>query len=288
MRSCCSSLRLEPRTEYLEVNGVTLFTRTVGEGPDVVVLHGGPGAHHNYLLPHFDRLASGRRLRYYDQRGGGQSPIDRRVPAGWREHVADLQALLEKWSIPRATLLGFSWGGLLALLFAISHPDRVARLALVSPAAPTARGRKEFERRFAQRASDPDIHAAREALARSGLKERDPESYTRHLFELAVAPYFREPSQTPLLTPFRVRARIQRAVWQSLGDYDIRQEIGQVRSPAIVLHGRHDPMPLAGSQEIARLLGAPLVVFEKSGHLPYVEEPERFTAVLDQFLPRRP
>ncbi len=278
---------MEPRIEYLEVNGVTLFTRTVGDGPDVVVLHGGPGAHHDYLLPYFDRLAGARRLRYYDQRGGGRSPIDRQVSAGWQDHVADLHALLEEWSIGRATLLGFSWGGLLALLFAISHPDRVGRLALVSPAAPTAEGRKEFERRFAQRAADPALVAARAALSQSGLKERDPESYARRLFELAVAPYFRDPSKAGLLTPFRVTARVQQAVWNSLGDYDLREQIGRVRGPAVVLHGRHDPMPLAGSQEIAQLLGAPLVVFEESGHVPYVEEPERFIAVLDRFLPRR-
>ncbi|GIW51950.1 MAG: amino acid amidase [Gemmatimonadales bacterium] len=278
---------MQPITEYLEVNGVNLFTRTIGEGPDVVVLHGGPGAHHDYLLPYFDHLASGRRLRYYDQRGGGRSPIGRHVPAGWREHVADLRGLLEEWDIARATLLGFSWGGLLALLFAISHPDRVGRLALVSPAAPTAEGRKEFERRFSERASDPAILSARDELARSGLRERDPEAYARRLFELAVAPYFRDPARTRLLTPFRVTGRIQQAAWDSLGAYDLRHQIGHIRVPAIVLHGRHDPMPLAGSQEIARLLGAPLVIFEQSGHVPYVEEPERFTAVLDQFLPRR-
>jgi proline iminopeptidase len=277
---------LEPRTEYLQVNGVSLFTRTVGEGPDVVVLHGGPGAHHDYLLPYFDRLASGRRLRYHDQRGGGRSPIERHIPAGWQEHVADLRALLEAWSISRATLLGFSWGGLLALLFAISHPDRVARLALVSPAAPWAGGRREFERRFSQRAADPALRAARDQLAASGLKERDPETYARHMFELAVAPYFKDPSKTRRLTPFRVTARIQQAVWESLGEYDIREEIRRIRVPALVLHGRHDPMPLAGSQEIAQRLEAPLIIFEQSGHVPYVEEPDRFTAVLDRFLPR--
>jgi proline iminopeptidase len=278
---------VEALTEYLEVNGVTLFTRTVGEGPDVVVLHGGPGAHHDYLLPYFDRLASGRRLRYYDQRGGGRSPIDRHVSAGWREHVADLLALLEAWDISRATLLGFSWGALLALLFAISRPDRVALLALVSPAAPSLRGRKEFERCFAARAADPALRAARERLARSELREHDPKAYARLKFELAVAPYFKDPSRACGLTPFRVTGRIQRAVWESLGDYDLREAIGRIRTPTIVLHGRHDPMPLTGSQEIARLLGAPLIIFEDSGHVPYVEEPERFTAVLNRYLPRR-
>src|SRR5438067_1854224 len=74
----------------VELNGVRLYTRRVGHGPPVVVLHGGPGAHHDYLLPQYDHLTEGgRALLYYDQRGGGRSPVPRDVPVGWREHVAD-------------------------------------------------------------------------------------------------------------------------------------------------------------------------------------------------------
>src|SRR6266566_1413150 len=77
----------------VELNGVRLYTRRVGHGPPVVVLHGGPGAHHDYLLPQYDHLAEGgRTLLYYDQRGGGRSPVPRDVPVGWREHVVDLVA----------------------------------------------------------------------------------------------------------------------------------------------------------------------------------------------------
>ena len=117
-----------------DVRGVTLFERRAGEGPPTIVLHGGPGAHHDYLLPGFDLLAEGRTLVYYDQRGGGQSPVGRDVPVGWREHVADLDALRELWGLERLTILGYSWGGLLAMLYAVTHPDRIERLALVSPA----------------------------------------------------------------------------------------------------------------------------------------------------------
>src|SRR3989441_2668385 len=118
----------------VELDGVRLFTRRAGDGPPVVVLHGGPGAHHDYLLPQYDLLARGRTLLYYDQRGGGRSPVGRDTPVGWREHVADLEALRRHWSIDRLTLLGYSWGGLLAVLYWLEHPERVDRLALVSPA----------------------------------------------------------------------------------------------------------------------------------------------------------
>ena len=94
------------RTAVRAVRGVTLFERRVGEGLSVIVLHGGPGADHGYLLPGFDTLARGRELVYYDQRGGGQSPVARDVPVGWREHVADLEALRQLWDLDRLVLLG--------------------------------------------------------------------------------------------------------------------------------------------------------------------------------------
>lgn len=270
------------------VNGVTLFTRQVGAGPLAVVLHGGPGAHHDYLLPQYDLLARGRALFYYDQRGGGQSPVSRETPLGWREHVADLDALRVALGRERLVLLGYSWGGLLALLYYTEHPERVDRLALVSPASPTAAYRRAFEREFAARNAAPEVAAAREALRASGLRERDAEAHRRRAFELSVAGYFRDWRDAVRLTPFRVTARTQQAVWDSLGALDLRPALrAATRSPvpALVVHGTFDPIPLAGSRETAALLGAALVELPV-GHCPHVEATDAFVAALDGFLPR--
>ena len=272
----------EDRTQ---INGVPLFTRTVGSGPGIIVLHGGPGAHHDYLLPQFDALARGRTLHYYDQRGGGRSPVERDGPVGWREQVADLDALIDHWRLAPATILGYSWGALLAMLHAVEHPDRVARLALVSPAAATAHGRQEFEDRFGERMRDPRVQQAREGLQQSGMRERDPEAYRKRLFELSVAGYFADPEKARDLTPFRVTGRTQDAVWKSLGDYDLSEGLSGLSVLALVLHGRHDPIPLSSAEHAAKLLRAGLEVFEYSGHVPYVEEFETFVAVVDAFLP---
>ena len=276
----------------VRVGGVDLFTRRVGAGPLVVVLHGGPGAHHDYLLPQYDRLATGRELFYYDQRGGGRSPVARDVPVGWQEQVADLEALRGYVKLERMAICGYSWGGLLAVLYLLQYPQRVERLALVSPASITAAGRLDFERRFAERMKAPEIVQAREALKASGLRERDPAAYQRRAFELSVAGYFRDFADVRNLTAFRVTARTQQAVWSSLGDFDLRPQLNALPSPSsvplppsLILHGSADPIPIEGSRELAELLRANFIELPV-GHCPHVEATEEFVSALDGFLPR--
>jgi proline iminopeptidase len=275
------------RTGRIAGAGVELFAQWVGDGgPQIVVLHGGPGASHDYLRPQFDALARGRTLLYYDQRGGGRSDVPREVPLGWRAHVADLAAIVASAATPPATLLGFSWGGLLALLFALEHPDLVGRLALVAPAGTHAEIRARFEKTFAERQAAPGIVQARADLSRSGLRERDPAAFWRRAFELSVAGYFKDASRAANLTPFRVAARAQRAVWDSLAGVDLRPRLPSLTAETLVLHGRYDPIPLESSETLVALMPrARLVVFEDSGHALYAEETARFVQVLDAFLP---
>jgi proline iminopeptidase len=278
----------EPTLVEREVRGVRIFERRIGAGPETVVLHGGPGAHHDYLLPGFDLLAPGRTLIYYDQRGGGRSAVERDVPVGWREQVADLEALRTIWGADRLSIAGYSWGGLLALLYAVAHPDGVGSLALVSPAPAWRGARDEFERRLAARNAAPAILDERRRVQDGGIRERDPESYRKRMFELSVAGYFHDPVRARDLTPFRITGRTQAAVWESLGDFDLRPEIGRLDLRSLVVHGEDDPIPIATAEELAGLLRAELVRIPDCGHVPYVEAPEVFRAALDRFLPRSP
>ena len=269
------------------MRGVDLFEYRRGDGPQVVVLHGGPGAHHDYLLPGFDLLAHGRTLVYYDQRGGGRSPVGRDVPVGWRDHVDDLEALRDLWGLDQVDLCGYSWGALLAMLYAITYPARVASLALVSPAPAARRERLVFEENLARRNATPELIAARTALQASGLRSRDLGTYNRRLFELAVAGYFHAPQHAGELTPFRITGRTQQEVWNSLGeDFDLRPALEQLHVSALVVHGDDDPIPLTTAVATADALHAPLTLLRDCGHVPYVESPDAFVAALDPFLRR--
>lgn len=269
------------------IRGVSLLVRRIGAGPAVVALHGGPGAHHDYLLPQFDALADGRELIYYDQRGGGRSPVARDVPVGWVEQVADLEALREHLGQPRLTLAGYSWGGLLAILYALEHRDRVERLALISPAPTWRAARERFEQTFSQRNLDPSFQEERRRLRESGLRERDPDAFQQRIFELSVAPYFFDPERARDLTPFRVTGRTQQEVWSSLGDYDLRPRLETLRGiPSLAMHGENDPIPIDAARATASFIGAEFHPLPRCGHVPYIEAADAFVSLLDAFLPR--
>jgi proline iminopeptidase len=271
----------------------------------VLVLHGGPGADHQYLLPQLLRLGDGpaaRELLFYDQRGGGQSKTDDRAPITWRTHVDDLAAVIRELmpSGEPLTIVGYSWGGLLALLYTVESardsrlptPDT---LLLLDPAPVTRDYRREFEAEFARRQQSPAVQALRDELAASGLRERDPDAYRQRAFELSVAGYFADPANARDLTPFRVVGRVQQSVWESLGDangdFDLRPDLERAfaalpRLRTLVVHGRQDPIPLGSSEDVARAAGAELVVIENAGHVPYVEGTAELFPAVAGFLAR--
>jgi proline iminopeptidase len=259
-----------------------------------LVLHGGPGAHHDYLLPQLlelGRLGGGRELLFYDQRGGGRSRTSSSAPITWRTHVRDVADVLAEFGLVAPTIVGYSWGGLLALLYAAqaardSALPAPARLVLIDPAAIARQYREAFEREFAARQNAPAVQAMRAELMQSGLRERDPDAFRQRSFELSVAGYFADPASARDLTPFRVMARAQHSVWDSLDDYDLAADgsLAAIRAPTLIVHGRQDPIPLASSEQCARVMDASLVVLENCGHVPYVEQPVRLFAAIDAFL----
>jgi proline iminopeptidase len=267
--------------------GVSLFVREVGTGRPVVVLHGGPGAAHDYLYPAFSSLADEFRLLFYDQRGGGRSAVARPSRIGWRDHLADLEALRRYWKLGRLALIGYSWGGLLALLYAGEHPGRVGAMALVAPAPGWGEYHREFKDEFARRSRLEAVQRLRAELETSGLAESDPQAYQRRRFDLSLAGYYYQPAAVRDAPPFTVQLQAQQATWSSLRGHgaELRRRLSGLIVPTIILHGRHDPIPLRWAEELAEVMPrARLIVLERSGHLPHLEEADRTLGEVRRFL----
>jgi proline iminopeptidase len=283
----------EPRTSgFTETTTSPLYWCAYGPpaAQKLLVLHGGPGAHHDYLLPQMLYLAKRYNVIFYDQRGGGKSKADEREHVTWQTHVMDLHAIIRELGVASPSIVGYSFGGMLALLYCIEarkhdSMQKPSRLALIDPAPVKAEYRRQFEAEFARRQSGMQIRRMREELAESGLRDTDPAEYRQRTFELAVAPYFADPAKARNLTPFRVTARVQRSVWDSLGaDYDLTHDLRPMGFPTLFVHGRDDPIPFASSREAAESMAAKLILLDDCGHVPYVEQPGQLFTALDGFL----
>ncbi|MGH7679778.1 MAG: alpha/beta fold hydrolase [Gemmatimonadaceae bacterium] len=260
----------------------------------LLVLHGGPGAHHDYLLPQMldlARAAGGRELLFYDQRGGGRSKAPSSdAPITWETQVGDVGAVVREFALDPLVIVGYSWGGLLALLYSASAPRLgfpvPEALVAIDPAPISRPFRHQFEQEFAQRQASPEAQRLRRELNEGGLRERDPEAYRQRNFELSVAGYFADPVSARDLTPFRVSARVQQSVWDSLGDFDLAADgtLASIKASTLIVHGRQDPIPLASSERAASIMGAGLVVLDNCGHVPYVEQSAALFAAIDSFL----
>jgi proline iminopeptidase len=242
-------------------------------------------------------LAEDYDLVFYDQRGGGRSRTDDPTPITWQTHVEDLAAVVTELGFDRLEIVGYSWGGLLSMLYAtvasgaVPVPGRAESpvpspqsLVLIDPAPITRKHREQFEAEFSRRQQSPVVQQLRADLTNSGLRERDPDAYRQRGFEISVAGYFADPTRARELTPFRVVGRVQQSVWGSLGDFDLGPALARVAIPALIVHGREDPIPLESSENAARALGARLVVLEHSGHVPYVEQPQSLFDAVREFL----
>lgn len=185
--------------------------------------------------------------------------------------VRCLRALLDHLGFSRVSLVGHSMGGWISLAFAAAHPDRVERLVVVDAAG----------LRF-----DPDL-----TLERALLPE------TIDDVRLLIRANFQRPVRLPafvlrdLLRVAKRDASPRTALLQRLvyGDEHVDEQLERIAIPSLVVWGRHDPLtPLALGDRIATAIpGAELVLFEDAAHSPNVERPERFNALVRDFLRRR-
>ena len=282
-------------------DGVRLFYRVVGDGDTkLVAVQGGPGNSLSSIEPDFAPLNERYTVIYYDQRGNGRSDlISDGARLGIEQHVADLEAVRRHFGLERMNLIGNSWGGLLAAVYASTHPARVERLVLHSPAAPTNEQNQQMGQSMGDRASrrysredmrrlvqmfDPEMHAAA-GDPRAMCREWSAMIIPLMMINQDALPRFRGDLCVGSEEAIRQQQIVNRQVWASLGDYDLRDRARAVTAPTLVIHGMGDNIPLGASQAWASAIpNARLLVIEGAGHIPQVERPDVFFPAVERFI----
>jgi proline iminopeptidase len=270
--------------------GARIFVEIKGAGPPLLAIHGGLGLDHSYFEPWLDPLESGFQLIYPDLRGEGRSADVADSEFTLDKMIDDLEALRTALGIKRWAVLGHSYGGFLAQAYALKYSDTVAGLILADTSpAPRLISRAAARPWLAARMT-PMIAAASGEIAR--LADRSaPEGGDEEFKALwhAVLPvYFDAPPPEALVSADRIVYREHAFVLGArLTDgFDIRTALARLTIPTLILVGKQDAiLPLSHSEALAKAIpGARIMVFDHSGHFPFVEEPARFVAAIRAFL----
>jgi proline-specific peptidase len=281
---------------HVPFRGFRTWYRDVGPegGIPLLCLHGGPGSTHWYFHPLEQLAEEGRRLVVYDQLGCGGSdrPDD---PDLWTVElfVDEVGTVREALGLDRIHLLGTSWGSMLAIEYMLTQPSGVVSLTLNSPptasatwAAEAARLRDELPEQHRRAIAE---HEAAGTLDHPDYVAAENEFWRRHVLLVDPMPDFVQRGRAEKGTPV-YRTLWGRSEWSPDGrlhDWDVRDRLSEIRVPTLVTSGLYDECTPALAEAAQRgIPGAERVLFEHSSHMAFVEEPERFRAVLSDFLAR--
>ena len=275
-------------------DGYRIWYRRVGAGGEVplLVLHGGPGAGHDYLEP-LATLASERPVIFYDQLGCGRSqqPDD---PSLWRieRFTGEIDEVRRGLGLDEIHLLGQSWGGWLAIEYMLGRPAGVRRLILANTSASTAQFVAEAAKLKAALPGDlPETLARCEAAGDFHSPEYTAAVmafYRRHVCRLPEWPDCVNRTVANLegnQVYETMNGPNEFTVVGTLQGWDREARLGEISLPTLVLVGRHDEIPPACARALHEgIPNSELVIFEASSHMPHLEEPDLFRRVVSGFL----
>jgi proline iminopeptidase len=283
-----------PREGYIPVAHAALYYRAIGQGPPIIILHGGPDFDHTYLLPDMDRLAAAFRLIYYDQRGRGKSaPGVRPADVSLASDITDIDAVRTHFQLDAVAVLGHSFGGLLAMAYALRHPERVSHLILLNTAPASYDDWRLLRQDRLERAA-ADRQELRDLASSPGYQAGDPDvvaAYYRVHFRAALrrpehldtvmrclrASFTRE----GILKAWAIEERLDADTRLSRA-FDMLPQLRELRIPTLVIHGACDLVPLACAAHIAGAIpGARFVAVKDCGHFSYLECPDDLRQALD-------
>jgi proline iminopeptidase len=271
--------------------GLELHYRSAGTGTPAVLLSGGPGFEVDYVVPVGDFLPAGYRRIFFEQRGTGRSRPAKLAPESLTlaTVVEDLEALRQHLKQERLLLVGHSWGGMLAMSYAVAHPDRVDRLILIGSGGPTLEFSTWFSDNITMRLRPEDLEARRywQAAAKRGL-DRDKAAIED---VRAIAPgYFFDREKAlafaAQLKEGALHSDVGSLLFADLSkQYDLRHGLGMVHRPVLIVQGHQDPIGDKTAEDIHALIpGSTLVYINKSGHFPWIEQPDEFRRSIAAFL----
>jgi proline iminopeptidase len=295
-----------PITEgYVDANGVLIYYTTFGRGEPLVIVHGGPGASHDYFLPYLLPLARTNKLVFIDERGSGRSEKLEDVKQYTVENMADdVEAVRVALNLGKISLLGHSYGGVLAEAYALKYPEHLSHLVLASTFASTKEMNQVLQR--IKNRMPPDKLALTNAFEKAGLfgkgaaweRGRYPSQYATLAWGDGYFPRLYgarpDPNYDPQAQNTSTAWDLYREMWGSHGEFVIDGNLASVeyldklltiKVPTLILAGDHDECDPSLAKEMnAKIKGSKLVILPNSGHMAFVDQPNLWNKSVADFV----
>jgi proline-specific peptidase len=285
---------------FVPFRGYKTWYRVVGDGEDegklpVLLLHGGPGGTHDYLEPLEALAETGRRAVFYDQLGCGQS--DRADESMWtvETFVDEVGVVREELGLDRIHLFGSSWGGMLAMEYALTQPAGLESLIIASSPSSIPQWVEETGR--LRRELPDDVQATLDKHEAAGTTE-DPEYeqacevfYRRHVCRVPEWPDYVLRSFQFLTEHGEVYRYMNGPsefhVVGTLKDWDVTDRLREIHVPTLVVSGEHDEATPAINETVSGgIPGAESVIYPDASHMAHVEDTPGYVRLLDDFMSR--
>ena len=289
---------------FVDAHGTLIYYTSLGSGKPLVIVHGGPGASHDYFLPYLLPLARSHRVVFIDERGSGKSE-KLEDPGGYTVEamVEDLESVRIELGLGKIDLLGHSYGGVLAQAYALKYQDNLSHLVLCSTFHSTKEMNGVFREILAK--MTPELRNRIQKMESAGLYGHGSEfERNRYTDEYMIAawgegyfPYLYQNHPDPNYSPTaagNMSWDLYRTMWGSNGEYVIDgnlssveygPKLGTLHIPTLITAGDNDECSPVLAHEMNGLIsGSRLVIFPKSGHMTFVDQPGMFIKAVNEFL----
>jgi proline iminopeptidase len=290
---------------FVDSHGALIYYQSVGRGAPLMIVHGGPGASHDYFLPYLLPLMRSNRLVFIDERGSGKSSkLEDASQYTVANMVEDIEAVRQALGLGKISLLGHSFGGVLAQAYAFKYQKNLSHVILGSTFASTRELNQALARMKAE--MDPKERDRVNALEAAGLygkgeiweRGRYPEEYAKLAWGKGYFPYIYQnhpdPNYDPLSSNTGTAWDVYREMWGSDGEFIIDgnlkeveyvSRLSEIKVPTLIVVGEHDESDPRMSKEMhEKIAGSQLVILPNSGHMTFVDQPEQFLKVVRDFV----